>query len=345
MGNGPSYGWIATAAWYREGKASYGRAGFEKAAKRFSKPQCAITDVDKASLRGHHVVITGGNSGIGLGAAKALASMGVHLHLFCRSSEKGGKAKEEILGHEATDKSTTVTIHQCDVSVMQDVRRAARELTEMPEVSESGISVLVNNAGAMPPERTETVEGHESIMATMLGGTMLLTNLLTPALARGADRRGAYGARVVNVSSGGMYSVGSPVGDLESTKVKKYDGTLIYAFAKRAQVILTERMAPDFSKKGIYLSTMHPGWVDTNAVKSAMPKFYKRHADSLRSVDQGADTIVFLAAAGTAVQKSTPGEFWFDRAPVRKHMPCGRTTSSKSQDEQLMKEARQYCGL
>ena len=62
------------------------------------------------------------------------------------------------------------------------------------------LQALINNAGMMPPERTQTAEGFELSFATNVLGPFLLTNLLIPALRRGAP------AAIVNVSSGGMYS-------------------------------------------------------------------------------------------------------------------------------------------
>lgn len=41
--------------------------------------------------------------------------------------------------------------------------------------------------------------------------------------------------------------------------------------------------------------SMHPGWVDTPALPIAMPDFYKKFKNELRTCDQGADTIVWLA--------------------------------------------------
>ena len=62
------------------------------------------------------------------------------------------------------------------------------------------LHALVHNAGAMPPERTHTDEGFELTFATNVLGPFLLTGLLLPALRRGAP------SRVINVSSGGMYT-------------------------------------------------------------------------------------------------------------------------------------------
>ena len=63
---------------------------------------------------------------------------------------------------------------------------------------------LVHNAGALPSERTESAQGHEITMALHVLGPVLLTELLQPLLA---EQR----ARVVFVTSGGMYAQPLPV--------------------------------------------------------------------------------------------------------------------------------------
>jgi len=73
-----------------------------------------------------------------------------------------------------------------------------------------------------PASRSSTSEGNEVIMATALGGTMLLTDQLLPIL------RKSQRPRIINVSSGGAYTVHARKDDLNTQQMTKYDGTLIY---------------------------------------------------------------------------------------------------------------------
>ena len=59
---------------------------------------------------------------------------------------------------------------------------------------------------------------------------------------------------------------------------------------------------------------MHPGWADTPAVRTSLPRFHAVTKGILRSPDEGADTVVWLAASAAAGGRS--GLFWFDRSPV-----------------------------
>ncbi|MEM8708834.1 MAG: dehydrogenase, partial [Actinomycetota bacterium] len=85
-----------------------------------------------------------------------------------------------------------------------------------------------------------------------------------------------------------------------------------YARAKRAQVTLNEIWAQKFPDSGVRFHSLHPGWADTPGVEEALPTFRKIVGPLLRSPDEGADTLVWLAADDTAIVEN--GGFWHDRA-------------------------------
>ena len=151
------------------------------------------------------------------------------------------------------------------------------------------LDVLINNAGCMVNTRETNQEGLDMNFATNTLGTFMLTSGLLPLLLQ-SDQ-----ARVVTVSSGGMLVQKLDVTDLQFEKMTRYDGTLAYAQNKRQQVELTELWAA--SQPGVHWSVMHPGWADTPALRSAMPDFHAKMKDKLRTVEQGADTVVWLAVS------------------------------------------------
>lgn len=67
--------------------------------------------------------------------------------------------------------------------------------------------------------------------------------------------------------------------DLQYEK-KSFDGTMVYAQNKRQQIVMTEKRSKKYP--GIQLTTMHPGWADTPAVRNSMPSFYNKMKDKLR---------------------------------------------------------------
>ena len=124
----------------------------------------------------------------------------------------------------------------------------------------------------------------------MVAGFELTRSLLEP-LRAGAP------ARVINVSSGGMYTQRLRADDLQSEQ-GEFDGAAVYARTKRAEVVLTELWAQRLDPAQITVHAMHPGWADTPGVKSSLPRFYRATKPLLRTPAQGADTIVWLGAAG-----------------------------------------------
>jgi len=135
-------------------------------------------------------------------------------------------------------------------------------------------------------------------------GPFVLTQMLTGLLARTAP------SRVVNVSSGGMYTQRLHVEDLQMAG-EAFDGPVAYARTKRIEVILTELWAERLKDTGVVVHAMHPGWVDTAGLASSLPRFHRLTRPLLRTPQQGADTIVWLGAAAEPAR--TSGEFWHDR--------------------------------
>jgi NAD(P)-dependent dehydrogenase (short-subunit alcohol dehydrogenase family) len=276
------------------------------------------------SMAGVTAVVTGATGGIGRAAAERMARLGAGVVVVGRDPEKVSAATFAI-GASGGDAAGEVA----DLSLMADVEALAGRL-----LSRFGhIDVLVNNVGVLLPERTVTAEGLEATFATNLLGQFVLTGLLVPRLAESSP------ARVVNVSSGGMYAVRIS-SDLETLR-GGYDGRTAYARTKRGQVILTEIWADRLRDLGVVAHAMHPGWVDTPGVRSGIPLFHTVTRPLLRSADQGADTIVWLAASRDAA--ATTGSFWHDRRPRPTHR-LERTRETPEERVAFWRRLHDYAG-
>jgi NAD(P)-dependent dehydrogenase (short-subunit alcohol dehydrogenase family) len=214
------------------------------------------------------------------------------------------------------------------VSSLRSVRDFARRFLD----EHGELHVLVNNAGVLAAERSLSVDGHELALATNVLGPFLLTGLLAPALEKSAP------STVVNVSSGGMYTASLDVDDLQ-TERHSYDGAAVYARHKRAQVVLSELWAERLNAHGVAVHSMHPGWVDTPGLEQSLPRFHKLMKPALRSPDEGADTIVWLAAT-----KRPGGGFWHDREERPTHV-LKRTRESDEERARLWSECVRLTGL
>jgi NAD(P)-dependent dehydrogenase (short-subunit alcohol dehydrogenase family) len=260
-------------------------------------------DLDRRDLSGRVVAITGAGSGIGLAAATRLARMGAGLRLLIRNEAKATRAREEILRQVPGADIGTYAVDLIDLA-------AVRRTVDAMIGAEQRLDALVNNAGALLTERRTSAQGHEMTFATMVLGPFVLTNGLVPLLERTAADAGV--ARVVNVASGGMYLQRLHLDDLQMEH-EPYRGSLAYARAKRALVTLTREWARRLRDRRISVNAMHPGWADTPGVVASLPTFHRLVGPRLRTPDEGADTIVWLAASHEP--SHVTGRFWLDRRP------------------------------
>ncbi len=279
-------------------------------------------------VSGRSVMVTGATSGIGGAACAELARLGAAVHMVARSRERGEQALERVIKASA---SKTIELHLCDVSSLASVREFASGFL----ASEARLDVLVNNAGVLPADRQYTTEGFELTFATNVLGPFLLTALLMPALRASAP------SRVINVSSGGMYTARIDVDDPQLER-RDFDGARFYAHTKRAEVVLSEEWGRRLANDGITVHSTHPGWVATPGVAASLPRFNRVMGPLLRDASAGADAIVWLAGSPDAARST--GEFWHDRRPRRKHrVPWTRETVEER--SRLFDLCEELCGL
>jgi NAD(P)-dependent dehydrogenase (short-subunit alcohol dehydrogenase family) len=251
---------------------------------------------DLPRLDGRHVVITGATSGIGWASALEMLRLGARLSIVGRDGARTTDAAE-ALGNES---GRGVAAHIADLDVLADARRVADEIV----ADGRPVDVLVHNAGALSAQYRLTDDGFEATYASQVLSQHILTSGLLPALMHSTS------PRVIVVSSGGMYAERLDVATVQMS-AEDYDGVRADARAKRVQVTLIEQWARRFPSVGFH--AMHPGWADTRGVQESLPTFRKITRPILRTAQEGADTIVWLAGVDPIPAPS--GSFWLDRAP------------------------------
>jgi NAD(P)-dependent dehydrogenase (short-subunit alcohol dehydrogenase family) len=289
------------------GLALFSKLGYRRGRRHFNPIS--------ANLEGRRMLITGASSGLGYATAQALADRGADLVLIMRNEEKA-RAVVDDLRRESGNSSIRYEI--ADLALMSDVDALAERLLR----EDQPIDVLVNNAGPLFNDWAETAEGLEQSFALLLLSPWRLTRALQPLLARG-------GGRVVNVISGGMYSQPLAVKRLQA-RPEGYNGAVAYARCKRALMVVTEEWARQWESDGIVVNAMHPGWADTPGVESALPAFHRITKYILRSPEEGADTIIWLAAATEAGEVT--GRLFLDREPRTTHL-LSRTRETDGGEE------------
>ncbi len=279
-----------------------------------------------ASVRNTHMLVTGASSGLGFAAALELARRGAALTLVMRDRDKAQNTVAEI---QRETGNRRVRAEIADLSLMHEVDALVARLRQRDE----RIDVLINNAGALFNPRAETAEGLEQSFALLLLSPYRLTEGLKPLLAK------APSPRVINVVSGGMYSQKLVVDELQMPDDQQYSGSVAYARQKRALMVLTQEWAKAWAGDGIVVNAMHPGWADTPGVREALPQFRRLTRKILRSAEEGADTIVWLAVATEAGTVS--GKLFLDREMRPEHL-LKSTRESEGERQRLLQLLRGF---
>jgi dehydrogenase/reductase SDR family protein 12 len=258
---------------------SFDKSGYQRHKNKFTENLSLKNIHSKVSL------VTGGTSGIGEAVAQVLSKQGSKVYVTGRSVKKG-KAFEEKNAH-----SQFFSLDMGDWNKFEEFCKSCERF-----------DYIVLNAGSMPENLVLNDFGVESQCASQLLGHYYLINLL--------NKYGKInsGARIVWVSSGGMYLKQLDLDALFDNK--NYEKVSTYANVKRAQVTLVEEMAKQFKWKDFLILSMHPGWVGTEGLRSSLPKFYNIMKHRLRSVSDGADTILWLLLTDLSLES---GGFYFDR--------------------------------
>ena len=262
---------------------------------------------DPPRMDGKVVLVTGAASGIGLAACRGFATLGADVRALARDESRAASAVDAI---RAAVPSATVEGVACDLGDLKELRSFAERFA----AEEERLDVLVNNAGVMPDERERSADGHELMFATHVLAPFALIAMLRGLLERSAP------ARIVNVSSGGMYDQGLPGHDLESDTAD-YGPKKLYARTKREAVVITEQWAEELDGSRVVVHAMHPGWADTKGVREWMPLFRALTRPIIRTPEEGADTIVWLGAAPEPLEST--GRFWHDRRQRPTHYLVG----------------------
>src|SRR5215469_2148780 len=235
-------------------------------------------------------LITGANKGIGHEVARQLAAKGFHVFVGARNAKAGRKAAEEIAkqGHArsatALQAGGKATFLEIDVADNDSVTTAAREFSKIAD----HLDVLVNNAGIVVDGDDAILKISDDLLRKTLEtntlGALHVTRAFTPLL------RKSKAPRVINVSSGSGQLTGGADGWAPA-----------YSISKTALNGVTSQLAAALPKFAV--NSVCPGWVRTDMGGES----------ANRSVEEGADTIVWLA---TDARQKLTAKFLRDRKEI-----------------------------
>jgi NAD(P)-dependent dehydrogenase (short-subunit alcohol dehydrogenase family) len=236
-------------------------------------------------LSGRTVLVTGGNTGIGLATARTLAGRGARVHLACRSREKGVAAVAAITAETGND---GVRFLQLDLADLAAVRTAAAEFLALGEP----LHVLINNAG-VAGRRGLTADGFELMFGVNHLGHFALTTALLGCLAESASS----GARVVTVSSDSHYQAkGVDFGQVRR-RTRTITGMPEYAVSKLCNVLFSLELARRLDGTGVTSYALHPGVVASDIWRRVPWPVRPLITRRMLTVEQGARTSLYCATA------------------------------------------------
>ncbi len=224
------------------------------------------------------ILVTGANRGIGFEVVRQLARLGHSVILTARDAKKGMKAKERL-------KNENLKVHFQPLDVTNESGIAA--LVEATKVHFGKLDVVINNAAVLVREdRSVSLDSpqifHKTYETNVLG-PLKLVNQILPLISEGG--------KIINTSSGGG-SMTDPVGGWSPA----------YCISKAALNAMTRQLAHELESMRIAVYAYCPGWVKTDMGGKSAP----------RSVEQGADTAVWLATSDLKIT----GQFFRDRKVI-----------------------------
>jgi dehydrogenase/reductase SDR family protein 12 len=271
----------------------------------------------KADFSGQHWVVTGGSGGLGRFIALEAARLGANVTAVARNQSR----LDQVVADGKARGITRIDTMLCDFSLQTDTQRLVRDLA----ADARKIDVLINNVGLLNHAHTITAEGREHSFTTNLLSHYVLTEGLIRADAFRKER-----PLVINMTSGGGYNVALSTRALNTLDPKKFNGTLAYGWHKRAQMVLNQHWRDTYGPRGFNFYVMHPGWADTDGVKTALPRFREILQSILRDAKSGTDTALWLAAVRPAQREEE--SVWFDRKQRAAHVyPHTRTSKDTPQ--------------
>jgi NAD(P)-dependent dehydrogenase (short-subunit alcohol dehydrogenase family) len=193
-------------------------------------------------LTGRVALITGGNSGIGLGMAKGIAQLGCEVSIWGTNPDKNKTALEELKTY-----GTRVTEFVCDVSNPEQVADCFAETLSI----HGRVDGCFANAGVGPWgnqfDQISNEEWHK-IIDVNLNGVFYVFKHAAGHMRERAAKGDAFG-RLVGTASLAAVS-GQPRGEH-------------YAATKGGLISMAKALAVEYARYGVTAHTILPGWIET----------------------------------------------------------------------------------
>jgi len=197
-------------------------------------------------LTGKVALVTGGNSGIGLGMARAMAEAGADIAIWGTNAAKNAAAKEALapIGRK-------VLTLECDVGEESEVEAAfARTLEAFGRVDGCFANAGVSGRGGKTFLEMSSEEWHRVTRINLDGAFYTFRTAARHMVERGGD--------------------GVLVGTASLAAIEAAPRSEHYAATKGGMISMVKAMSVEFARYGIRAHSILPGWIETNMTANAV---------------------------------------------------------------------------
>ena len=240
-------------------------------------------------------IVSGGSRGLGLETARGLAAAGFDLALIAKDVQRLESARQSLLSEfAATQTGLTITTHPVDLEDQVATRKTATEISTTLTTPK----VLVLAHGVMSEKMSKTLRTTDAewnrVININLNSVFILVNAIAPAMADARDGR----VVIYSACLGRMSGPGSA------------GGLAPYRISKAGVNSLVRNLAHEtaLGARGFYIDATCPNHTRTDM----------GGPDAPRSVEEGAETAIWLATADISERgsESVTGVLWEDRKVV-----------------------------
>ncbi|RKY54750.1 MAG: hypothetical protein DRP93_04760 [Candidatus Neomarinimicrobiota bacterium] len=270
-----------------------------------------------------HIFITGATSGLGKAAALQLAGEGAVVIATSRNPDKGAKLLADYSEQFPKGKGR-IELVECNLASFESINMACDEVLE----SYDHLDAIINNAGIMVHDFTETRDGIELTWQINLLAPMLISHLLIPKFKKALE------PKLIFTSSG--FHIGRIYLEDPEFKKRHYISWQAYRQSKLGLILLTRLLALRLTEEGIGVYVQHPGMVNTDIARTSgrLLNLMLRFMGS--SPEKGALTLLYLA--NTSNEDLISGEY-YARSRVMKSSPF---SYDLNEAEKLMEKVESY---
>jgi len=234
-------------------------------------------------LVGKRAIVTGGNRGIGLAVAKALAAEGAHVALVARDATALAAASTAVLEAGGPAAGQVITV-SCDTGDDHAVRRMAADVA----AAFGGVDILVNaaarpNTGAVVGiEEFDDAEFTEQVNVKVLGYLRCIREVV-PLM------RAAGWGRIINISGQAARTTGAITGSVRNVAV----------------AAMTKNLADELGKDGINVNVVHPGVTVTEHTPQTLALRAERAGVSVPEIERRIGASIGIGRLVTAEEVAT----------------------------------------